>query len=100
MLKDGEDYSPVLCQHWGGNEFHEEVREWIAEHYKKSHGSVLGNDVEVITDRWEMNRIFVRLVQRFGDEGYVERERDSVDDSDYGCLVIDVSGKPKFSKEG
>lgn len=93
MLKDGDHESPVLCQHWGGSYFHDEVKEWIQEHYAKSGG---GFSTEDITDRWEMSRIFVRLVQKFGNEGYVEASRDHVDDHDYGTLVIDVSGAPKF----
>jgi hypothetical protein len=94
MLKDGGSLSPVLCQHYGGEEFHEEVKEWIREHYEKS-----GKAGTSITDRWEMCRIFVRLVQRFGDEGYVETDRSKVDDSQYGCLVIDVTDAPTFSVE-
>ena len=89
QLTCNDAFSPILCQHWGGKKFHEEVKKWITEHYK--------TESKDITDRWEMCRIFVRLVQKFGDNGYVERERYLVDDSDYGCLKIDVTGEPKFT---
>jgi len=93
LTRKGEE-SPVLCQHWGGNEFHEEVRKWAAEQFliKETPG-------DGITDRWyEVGRIFVRLVQRFGDGGYVGKTQNEVDDSDYGCLRIELGDNgPEFS---
>lgn len=94
LTRKGEE-SPVLCQHWGGNEFHEEVRKWAQEQFLIKEGK----DGGTITDRWgEVGRIFIRLIQRFGDGGYVGKTQDEVDDSDYGCLRIELGDSgPEFS---
>jgi hypothetical protein len=86
--------SPVLCQHWGGEAFHAKVRAWAKKQFKNREGT-RGDGTGPcpnITDRWsEPGRIFVRLVQAFGELGYVGRTRDEVDDSDYGCLQVTLS---------
>lgn len=93
LTRNGEE-SPVLCQHWGGNEFHEEVRKWAVEQFNLKEGKN-----GTITDRWdEPGRIFVRLIQKFGEGGYVGKTTAEVDDSDYGCLRIELTDQgPKFS---
>lgn len=86
LTREGET-SPVLCQHWGGSEFHEDVREWAKEQFALSQDE----NKRRITDRWgEPERIFVRLIQKFGEDGYVGKTRDEVDDSDHGCLSIEL----------
>lgn len=92
MLTQKGETSPVLCQHWGGNEFHEKVRKWAVEQFEVKEG--LNN----ITDRWNVQRIFVRLIQKFGEDGYVGKTQNEVDDSDYGCLRIELGDNgPEFS---
>lgn len=85
------DASPVLCQHWGGKDFHAKVRAWAKKQYTNREGTRGDGKGPCpnITDRWsEPGRIFVRLVQAFGELGYVGRTRAEVDDSDYGCLQV------------
>jgi len=97
ILKQGEEESPVLCQHWGGNEFHENVREWITGIYAEDHSEDNLNP----GNRLEPERLFVRLIKTFGDGGYVQKDRSHVDDSDYGCLYVHIDkDKPRFSLNG
>lgn len=104
ILTQGGEQSPVLCQHWGGNEFHEEVREFITEAYKvyedpKKFSVWEGKKtVHEPNDRLEPSRMFVKLVQKLGEGGYIAKERIEVDDSDYGCLYVELGeDKPVFS---
>jgi hypothetical protein len=98
VIKNDTQESPVLCQHWGGEGLHEEVREWIAKVYSEDHSE----DGMKPANRIEPDRLFVRLVQKFGEGGYIVKDRSECDDSDYGCLFVDVSSKdkPKFSVHG
>jgi hypothetical protein len=92
LTKDKEE-SPVLCQHWGGSEFHEEVREWITGLYAEDHSQ----DGMKPENRLEPERVFVKLVTKFGEGGYVAKDRSGVDDSDYGCLYVELGEtKPTF----
>lgn len=94
IITDGRQESPVLCQHWGGPEFHDEVKEWIKEIYAEDHSEDNINPA----NRLEPERVFVRLVQKFGENGYVCKDRSEVDDSDFGCLYVKLGEKkPTFS---
>ena len=94
LTQKGSPKSPVLCQHWGGTAFHEDVRKWILSLYAEDHSKDGMNP----WNRLEPGRVFVRLVQKFGTDGYVERERKNVDDSDYGCLYVELGkDEPTFS---
>lgn len=97
LTQKGSTNSPVICQHWGGNEFHEEVREWVSGVYAEDHSK----DNLKPENRIEPSRLFVRLVQKFGDGSYIECERADVDDSDYGCLYVELGpDKPTFTIHG
>lgn len=114
-FKRGGDKSPCLCQHWGGPEFHEEVREWVTglyadrEAYVKAKTQAERDDIaakyksegrnfELMSRIDEVGRVFLLACMNFGDGGYVGLDRSEVDDSDFGCLVISLEDKgPKFS---
>jgi len=114
----GDQYSPTLCQHWGGSEFHEEVRDFVKAIYTFRKGTPkihkLSDDVkealqkqfgtkdlELMTRTSEIERIFTLIVMKFGDCGYIGREGDMVDDSDYGCMEIELGeDKPTFNLGG
>lgn len=109
MLVRGKKKSPVLCQHWGGNEFHEDVREFVDKIYEYRVGKSMTDEeaarvfntkvLGLMTRLAEIDRIFTLIVMNFGDGGYVGRDRNDVDDSDYGCLIIDLSGdKPVYHR--
>jgi hypothetical protein len=87
-----DQISPVLCQHWGGSEFHESVRKFILEQYSLDHSKDGGSP----ENRLEPERLFVRLVCALGEGGYICREREEVDDSDNGCLYVTLDQTPKF----
>jgi hypothetical protein len=94
LTKENHADSPCLCQHWGGNEFHENVREFILKLYEADHSK----DNMQPENRLEPSRVFIKLVKEFGEGGYVECSRDMVDDSDYGCLYVELEDKkPNFS---
>ena len=115
----GNEESPVLCQHWGGSEFHEVVRDFVkgiyedrpklsdykldpkikkvlADKYKCGEG-----DLELMTRTDEVGRIFTLIVMNYGSGGYIGKTESEVDDSDYGCLTIELGeGKPIFHLGG
>lgn len=93
LHKEGEADSPCLCQHWGGNEFHETVREFVADAFKNRERTT-----GKVEDRWEPSRLFVKLVIALGSGGYIECDPNRVDDSDYGCLHVTMHDDgPEFS---
>jgi hypothetical protein len=103
LTKDGEE-SPVLCQHWGGSEFHEEVREFVTKCYevlKDPKKFSVWQGVAMVNepnDRLEPSRLFVKIVREFGEGGYIAKTRDEVDDSDNGCLYVELGeDKPTFT---
>lgn len=104
LTQDGKE-SPCLCLHWGSNAYHEEVREFVTKLYEvlkdPTKFSVWEGKktVHAPEDRLEPSRVFVKLVQKFGEGGYVAKDRNEVDDSDYGCLYVELGDKkPTFSQ--
>ena len=92
LTQKGQSNSPCLCQHWGGEGFHDRVKEFIQNLYGK-----FKHHQDEARDRLEPERVFIKLVIRLGEGGYVACERKDVDDSDCGCLHVDLGlDKPTF----
>jgi hypothetical protein len=102
FVKDGEEESPVLCTHWGGEETHK-----IAARYEGSLIKFLKkkteHDISRPLDRLEVGTVFAdfllyfyrnykghNMAEHISTDIYIEKDRFSVDDSDYGPYIINV----------
>lgn len=94
QFKRGEQRSPVLCKHWGGEEFHRQALDWLNKRLERIQEQVNEDrpcvHVSTPSTRMDIGTVFCELVVAIGSGGYIGRDRDEVDDYDCGCLVIDL----------
>ena len=95
-FKSKFEESPVFCSHWGGTDFHEAVKDFTEEILAEARGK---GGVEPLF-RLEPSIMMVEFIRthfKEFEEGdrvtscyYLGKDRSEVDDSDNGCLVVNL----------
>lgn len=92
QFKNGEDKSPVLFSHWGGEEFAYEAKKYV-KNLKKEVADRVTNPL----DRLETGTVMVDFIRhitkgqtRVESDLYLESDEWKGDNSDYGHHVINL----------
>lgn len=92
QFKNGEDKSPVLFSHWGGEEFPKEAKKYIKDLKKER-----GESSTMPIDRLEVGTVMVDFIRhitknqpRVESDLYIETDENHGDNGDYGHHIINL----------
>lgn len=98
QFTDGEEQSPVLFSHWGGETLKDDVdaymNELTAEIESKGNSSFSPLDrMEVGTVMVDFIRYLTKDMKRVDSDLYLAKDESEGDNSDYGHFTVDVHNK-------
>jgi len=111
-FKNDNEESVILCAHWGGTDFHDLAKDYteelISDIKKRERPDfeplfrMEPSIVMVDFIRWLMRQDYCVSKGRVESSLYLGKERNEVDDSDNGCLVVNlhkIKSKPTRAYE-
>ena len=97
---NGEEQSPVLFSHWGGEEFKDTVDEYMNEITQEIESKDSFNKVCTPLDRMEVGTVMIDFIRyltkdmkRVDSDLYLCKDESEGDNSDYGHFTVDLQNK-------